>query len=352
MEQDKTTKDSRKGKHLNYGERIIIDQMSRVGAPSRDISSALGRTQRTIQNELKRGQVEHKDGELRTKMVYSCERAQLDYDIQATAKGYALKLGSYYELAQFISKKVKKGFSPDVIGALLDKEPDLPSLCTKTIYNYIDAGLIPEVTNESLLEKRKRRKGNRRAVRKVRKAHPRRTRIDQRPEEIETRETAGHWEIDLVVGPTSGSNASLLTLVERQTRLLISVKLPDKTQESVVKAINGIEKRYGAVEFRKIFQSITADNGREFLDVDALEKSAFSNKKRTKLYYADPYCSWQRGTNENTNRIVRRFIAKGKDIARFTKKWIKEFTEWINNYPRKILGYATPTELFEAFVQA
>lgn len=202
------------------------------------------------------------------------------------------------------------------------------------------------------MEKRKRRKGGRRATRKVKKRPAKRVSIDQRPKVVETREQPGHWEIDLVVCPTRGSNTALLTLVERKTRHLICRKLPDKSQESVVQAINGIEREYGAARFRKVFKSITADNGSEFLDVDALEKSVFSNKKRTAFYYADPYCSWQRGTNENTNRIIRRFIAKSQDIAKFTKKAIKHFTDWINNYPRKIRDYSTPAELFETFAYA
>jgi IS30 family transposase len=296
--------------------------------------------------------VEHKDSELRTKLVYSCERAQLDYEIQASAKSYALKLGTHYDLALFISKKIKDGYSPDVISAQLKAEPDLLNLSTKTIYNYIDAGLIPEVTTESLLEKRRRRKAGRRATRKVKKKQPKRLSIDQRPEQVESREQPGHWEIDLVVGPTAGSNAAVLTLVERKNRYLICRKLQDKSQESVRQALNSIEREYGPGRFRKLFRSITADNGSEFLDVEALEKSVFSNKKRTTFYYADPYCSWQRGTNENTNRILRRFIAKGKDIATFTRAAIRQFTEWINNYPRKILDYSSPAKLFEVFLNA
>jgi len=80
--------------------------------------------------------------------------------------------------------------------------------------------------------------------------------------------------------------------------------------------------------------------------MNALEKSAFSKKARTKIYYAHPYSSWERGTNENTNRIIRRFIAKGLEISEFSMKIIKEIEQWINNYPRRILDYISPYELF------
>ena len=148
------------------------------------------------------------------------------------------------------------------------------------------------------------------------------------------------------MGPQGCSGAVLLTIVERKTRHLITRKLPNRKQRSVHKALKSIEHEFGSVVFRKIFKTITVDNGSEFLNLDVLEKSAFSKLKRTKIYYAHPYSSWERGTNENTNRIIRRFIAKGYDIAKFSRKRVNEIEQWINNYPRKILDYLSPSELF------
>jgi IS30 family transposase len=338
---------SRKGKHLTRVERIVIERMSRGGIPPRDIAAALGRHQRTIERELKRGRVKHKDTELREKYVYSSDRAQDLHDYHATARGPGLKLGSNYELAEFIRCRiVDHKESPDVVAFRMRQAKLEEVVCTKTIYNYIDQDVIPEVSSESLWEKRNRAKQRKRGTRRLAKRISKGKSIEQRPEGAQTREEFGHWEMDLVAGPTRGSAAALLTLVERKHRITIIRKLPDKTQSSVLKALKCIERHHGPRRFREIFRTITVDNGSEFLDVEALEASAFSKQQRTQIFYAHPYSSWERGSNENGNRMIRRFVAKGRDIARFTKKKIREIEEWINNYPRRILEFMTPQELF------
>ncbi len=338
---------SRKGKHLTRDERIVIERMSRGGIPPRDIAAVLDRHQRTIERELARGLVKHLDYELRTKYVYSSDRGQDVHDLNATAKGPDLKLGANHELAEFVSERILEyKESPDVVAYRMRQADMDGTFCTKTLYSYIEQGLIPGVSNESLWEKRKRRKQRRRGVHRLAKRISRGQSIERRPAEVDNREEFGHWEMDLVVGPTRGSNAALLTLVERKHRRTIIRKLPDKTQASVLKALKGIERLYGAHRFRRIFKSITVDNGSEFLDFETLEASGFSQQQRTQIFYAHPYSSWERGTNENANRMIRRFVAKGRDIARFTKVAIMAVEVWINNYPRRILNFMTPNELF------
>jgi IS30 family transposase len=131
-----------------------------------------------------------------------------------------------------------------------------------------------------------------------------------------------------------------------RTGKLIIRKIKDKTQAAVKRAINGIERSMGREAFKVVFKSITADNGSEFLDYVALEASIFGRSDRTHLYYAHPYSSWERGSNENTNRMIRRFIPKGSDITKYTSKGIQEVENWINRYPRKILSFKTAEELF------
>ena len=116
------------------------------------------------------------------------------------------------------------------------------------------------------------------------------------------------------------------------------------TQDSILNALNKLETDYGS-HFREKFKSITLDNGREFLDWEAIERSGLNSQKRTLVYFAHPYSSWERGTNENQNRMIRRFIPKGRDISKLSDKDVKRIEEWMNNYPRKILGYKTPNEL-------
>ena len=334
-------------------ERMVIERMSRGGIPPRDIAAAMGRHRRTIERELKRGSVMHLDTELREKHVYSSDRGQDVHDLKALAKGPGLKIGGYDEVAEFIRWRIVEcREAPDVVAYRMKQAGTAVAVCTKTLYNYIDRKLIPGVGNESLWEKRFRRNQSRRRVRRLPKRLSRGPGIEQRPEEVEGREVFGHWEMDLVVGPTRRSNTALLTLVERKHRRIIIRRIPDKTQESVLKAIRGIERQYGARRFRRIFKTITVDNGSEFLDFEALKTSALSRKQRTRIFYAHPYSSWERGSNENANRMIRRFVAKGMDIARFTRKRIGEIEAWINDYPRKLLEFMTPNELFAKELKA
>jgi len=351
MEQENCIGLDRKGKHLTKEERVVIERMSRGGRPPRDIAVVLGRHRRTIERERVRGRVEHLDSELRTEIVYSSDRGQDVHDLNATAKGPELKLGNHYELIEFIQERmIGHKESPDVVVFRMREADMLGAVCTKTLYSYVDQGFIKGVTNESLWEKRKRHKATKHMIRRAFKIPTRRQSIEKRPEQVEQREEFGHWEIDLVVGPV-GSSAALMTLTERKTRKEIIRKLKDKTQASVQRAINGIERAYGAGRFRSLFKSITADNGSEFLDVDGLEGSALSTKRRTTVFYAHPYASWERGTNENTNRMIRRFIAKGRKIETITRSTVATIESWINNYPRKIIKFKTAQQLFATELQ-
>ena len=344
---------SRKGKHLTRAERMGVARMSRGGIPPRDIATALGRHCRTIERELVQGRVVHKDSQLREIHVYSSDRGQDVHDLNATARGPDLKLGRNHEMAQFIRWRiVDHRESPDVVASRLRQAGMDGAVCTRTLYRYIDQGVIPGVSNESLWQKRKRAKLRKRRPSRVIKRLARGSSIAQRPAGAETREEFGHWEMDLVVGPAFGSGSVLLTLLERKHRHVIIRKLPDKTQASVLKAFRALERHYGATRFRRIFKSITVDNGSEFLDSEALEASSVSCQPRTRLFYAHPYSAWERGSNENANRMIRRFVAKGSDIVRLTKQAVASVEAWINNYPRRILGFMTPLELFNNELRA
>lgn len=347
MEQEKYTINSNGGKHLRKEDRIMIERLHKHKYKPKEIAVVIGCSRRTIERELNRGEVEHINTDLIKFKTYSSDRAQDYYDKNALSKGPQLKLKANEEIIKFIQKHiVENKFSPDVIAALMDQAAIPYSVCTKTIYSYIDKGYIAGVSNDTLWEKTTRRKHKRKSAKRSRKQHAERTSIEKRPKHIDDREEFGHWEIDLVVGGKDTSKPVMLTIIERKTRRLIIRKLKDKTQESVLKALTAIERKFGAGLFRKVFISITSDNGSEFVDVRSMERSAFSKKVRVKLYYAHPYSSWERGSNENTNRIIRRFIPKGSDIGKFNKKYIHEIQEWINNYPRKILNYQTAEECF------
>ena len=136
----------------------------------------------------------------------------------------------------------------------------------------------------------------------------------------------------------------MLCLSERITRKEIIIKIPNKTAESVVKALKRIERQYGKL-FRRVFKSITVDNGVEFSDCKGLERSIYAGQ-RTKIYYCHPYSSYERGTNERLNREIRRKIPKGTDLTQYSDLQIKDVEYWINHYPRQVLNFATSDELF------
>ena len=170
--------------------------------------------------------------------------------------------------------------------------------------------------------------------------------IRDRPEEADTREEFGHWEMDLVEGLKKKGEPFLLVLTERQTRQEIIEKIPNKKSESVVKGLDRIERRFGVVNFRETFKTITTDNGSEFADYEGIEESfTGSNIPRTSQYYCDAYCSWQRGSNEVANRFIRRFLPKGTSFKGITRTLVKKIQEFINTYPKKMFDYGNSDEL-------
>ena len=347
MEQEKGSTPARKGKHLNRNERILIEGFLRFGLKHPAIACQLDRDRRTINREVERGLVEHLNSDLTTNIVYNADRAQDVYDKNATAKGPSVKLMANSAAVEFIRWHiVTQRWSPEAVAARMKQKGMEYAVCAKTIYNYIDKGEIPGVSNETLWEKRTRGHSHKSLRRQAKRGTPLGRSIDDRPEEVADRSVYGHWEIDLVVSGKGKGRVALLTLVERKTRKLIIRRIKDKTQASVLRAINGIERSMGQEAFRVMFVSITADNGSEFLDYLALERSIKGGLNRTHIYYAHPYSSWERGTNENTNRIIRRFIPKGCDIGRYTCAEIRAIEEWINIYPRKVLNFKTAEELF------
>lgn len=173
--------------------------------------------------------------------------------------------------------------------------------------------------------------------------------IEQRPEEIDEREEFGHWEGDTVYSGKGKrkTTRALLTMTERKTRKEIIIAIPNRKAETVVKALDALERKLGARRFRAIFKSITFDNGTEFAAAEGLERSCVNKRlPRTKVYFCHPYSSWERGTNENTNGMIRRRFPKGTNFAAVTNAQIAQAENWINNYPRKILGYKSSEIVF------
>lgn len=223
------------------------------------------------------------------------------------------------------------------------------TVCTKTLYNYIDSGLFLHLDNQHLLYKSRKKPQKAEKPRRIKR--PLCSSIDDRPKEVSDRDSFGHWEMDTVVGKAKGGGPVLLVLTERLTRYEIILKMPDKTMAQVVRCLNRLERQLGA-RFQQVFRTITVDNGSEFMDTSGIERSCRRKGNRTKVYYCHPYSSWERGSNENANGIIRRFIPKSTPIEQYTDKEIAQVQQWINNYPRKVLGYLSAQILFDSYLGA
>lgn len=341
----------KKGGHLTWNDRLTIEKMLRDGYSKPQIARYLGVHHSTIYDECKRGRVDGLlDREYRQYSAYSPEAGR-DYHKRAVKnmeKG--LKIGKDHALASWLVDKISSGYSPSAACALMGKTPETTfscTLCRQTVYKYIDKGELWPLTNKQLRYKGKRK----RKYNQVRAAKaPRGESIERRPEDILDRLEPGHWEMDSVMSGKNG-NAALLVLTERATRFEIGIRVPDHTASSVVSAMDRLERRFGTRKFREIFKSITVDNGTEFSDCKGMERSGKTRHRgRTKIYYCHPYSSWERGSNEKQNQMIRWHFPKGTNFGQVSQARVEAAMDWLNRYPRKILGWRSSAELFDEFL--
>ena len=345
-QQNNNTK-NKKGKHLEYSERQSIERWwNRDKRTKIEISILLDRCEKTIRNEIKRGLVKNLTSELIEIWVYSADVAQQRYEYYLKAKGPQLKIDNDYELKEYVEKSIKEDKkSPEVIAEEIKEMNFKTKMCAKTIRNNIKNGDIYDIKPKDMIYNKKYKDKNK--EKKICEKIPPEKSIDYRPKEANTREEYGHWEGDLVIGKRK-KGAVLLTFTERKTREEIIIKLESKEAKEVAKALDILEKIYKK-DFSNKFKTITFDNGSEFRNWKSLEKSydKRKTKPRTQVYYAHPYRSGERGSNENANRLIRRFIPKGTDITLITEEFIKYVENWINNYPRAMFNYKSTNQILE-----
>ncbi len=334
--------------YLSYTQRLVIESWVNAKRPVKDIAEHVGVHVSTIYKELKRGAYEKRKterdyiGKKYYRMVssYSADISQQRFEYAQTAKGRPIKLGHDYCLAQYIEQRILKGkLSPLAVIGEIKREKLVfnTSICVSTLYSYIRKGVFLSLSMANLTMVPKQQKQH---VRRAKRA-PAGKSIEQRPKDILRRKEFGHWEMDCVCGPTK---PCLLVLTERMTRQEIIFTMPDQTATSVVHCLNRLEYKYGKL-FRKIFKTITVDNGSEFSDVKGLQRSIYRGQ-RTTVYYCHPYCSCERGTNERINREIRRQISKGSNLENYTQADVDAVADWVNTYPRQVLNFATSQELF------
>lgn len=338
--QAKHTTTARSFKHLALYERGMIYALLKEGRPVRYIAQQLQRDPGTISREIKRGTTTQMRTNLTTYEAYLPETGQAIYSKHRAMSGSLCKMGLVEAFLQFAETKILRDkWSPDATVGFCRSQPewqDKVLVCTKTLYNYIDQRLL-KVRNLDLLLK-VRRKTKKQLVRKNKRILGQS--IEQRPAEVETRQEFGHWEIDTVIGKRSNDQA-LLTITERKTRQELVIPLARKDSQSVQTGLIELKERFG-LQFPQVFRSITADNGSEFSCLAALVEPWNS-----KVYFAHPYSSWERGTNERHNGLLRRFIPKGKPIRDVAPGTIQRVQDWCNQLPRKILEYKTPQQCFD-----
>ncbi len=339
-------RERKKGRHLTWNDRLMIERLLLSGEKIPRIAEIIGCCRATIYNEVKRATYIHTNSDLTTTKRYNPDQAQLLYEQALKEKGPKLKIQQDENLKKYLEAKIgQEKFSP---AAALMKIPidghsfSVEIKSVNTIYSYIKKGVFPTLTLDHLSYRRKKHKKAR--VRKSLEI-PKANNIAHRPEVIEDRMEFGHWEMDTVIGKKSNKK-NLLVLTERKSRYEIIEVLKSREKEEVRKALNRIEKRYGT-NFYRIFKTVTCDNGVEFRGLKEIEKALLRKGKRFDLYYANPYHSWERGSNENNNKLIRKFLPKGSNFDKLlTRRVVIEIEQWINDYPRVLLNKNTSKMVF------
>lgn len=325
-------------------DRAKLEALHNAGIPIREIAKQLHKHISSIYRELKRGEYEHLNSDYTVSNRYSSDKAEQRHSFYSAGMGRPLKLGNDYEFVRFVEQMVKQGYSPYAILKEIRRQglSFRTKVCLSTLYNYIDKGLFLHIGNKDLLRKGSRRKKYGTAV-KVKRA-PRGESIERRPDLINTRQEFGHWEMDSVIGRREKGN-TLVVLTERISRFEIILKSKDKSAISTVQLLNRLERMFGR-HFQKIFRTITVDNGTEFSQYEQMERSCLTKRQRTKIYYCHPYSSWERGSNENQNGMIRRFIPKGTKIEQYSQQDLNRIADWMNDYPRFIFDGKSSRDIF------
>jgi transposase, IS30 family len=317
--------------HLTEKDRYVISHLKIADFSLREIGRRLGRDHSTISREIKRNGPNYSDGVYQYDFTHS--RA-----IERRHKARHCRRHDHRTLVDYVEAKIRIEWPPEVIAAHLKLDhPDDKSMriCPETIYRWIfqDARQGGHLYHHLRRRHKKRRKQRRYGS--GRRFIPGRVSIDQRPPLVDLRQRFGDWEGDTLEG--GKGKGGLATHVERKCRYLLAAKLLDKTSKTMTQqSIKSFRKAP-----RTLRHTLTVDNGKEFSNFKELE-----NKTGLKVYFADPYAAWQRGTNENTNGLLRQYFPKGTDFQKVSEKEIAFVVKKINNRPRKCLNYQTPYVVF------
>lgn len=315
--------------HLSLDERNQIQQQLNQGHGVRAIAQTLNRHQSTISREIRRGIS-------RTQTQTYCASQTHHTSQQQRHRGHG-KLSLDHPNGPTIRDYLDQGWSPQQItGRLKHMHPDQPTwvVSHQTIYTFIHTLPRGELKKELLSYLRKKGKPSKASTDARGKIANMRL-IHDRPEEIGGRSIGGHWEGDLIKG--AANKSAVGTLVERKSRFVVLVKLPDATAASVLQGFSEAFERIPAV----IRESMTYDQGKEMACHEEL-----SERIKMDIYFCDPHSPWQRGSNENANGLIREYLPKGVDLSTFDQDYLDKIARALNGRPRKVLGFLTPEEVF------
>lgn len=318
--------------HLNAHERMSLFYNHQAGLSLREIGRKLNRSHTTLSRELERN-----------KRVFCCywDEAAQGYADARKAIPRHTKRASNPKLKQYVLDKLKIGWSPEIISNRLERDYPYSKktmrISPEAIYQWVfkdyeQGGSLYKLLTRSHKKRRKQRRYG-----ALRGHIPNRIDIDQRPLIVEKRQRYGDWEGDTMVGYRH--RGRLVTHVERKSRFLLCGKADDGTAASFNQVSLGLFKSIPE-KYRK---TLTLDNGGENAQFKELQEEL-----SFKIYFAKPYASWERGTNENTNGLIRRRLPKGTDFLKVSKTALEKIVNMLNHRPRKCLKYKTPFEVFNS----
>ena len=325
---------TKKYKRLSFKERVIIQTLIDEEKTKACIAKKLNRARSTISREINKLVVNKDD-------KYDATLANWLAKDDYLNKRNLDKINTHIKLKFFVYKGLLQGWSPDQIsGRLKDIYPNDPvmSISYEAIYRHIyrhrQASLNKKLIKLLPYQKSQRRRANAKTKKssKIKDI----INIKDRPKHIENRLEIGHWEGDLVIG--KGQKSAIGTIVERKSRFVCIIKLKDRKSATVTKQFAKVLQEFN----QNLIKTMTYDNGNEMA-----KHKDFTKQTGIKVYFADPYASWQRGTNENTNGLIRKYFPKRTDFNKVTAKQLKYVQDKLNNRPRKIINYKTPNEIFE-----
>jgi IS30 family transposase len=331
-------KEDRKYQHLSYEERSTIALGLQQGMSVRAIARALGRSPSTISRERRRNA---------PAAAYSCKFAHQRYQRRRQYGRLPPKLAPQSALLKEVCRLLRKCWSPQQIAAYLSKVHGTDRsqrVSHETIYTCIYAQPKGELRRELIacLRMARARRWPRSRGTDRRGEIADLLSIHVRPPQVNERQFPGHWEGDLIKGALNLSAVG--TLVERSSRLLMLVKLPHPNPATAAHVLQAFSDKLLSIA-QPMRQTLTYDRGKEMAHHREL-----SERTGIAVYFCDPHSPWQRGTNENTNGLVRQYLPKGTDLSGYSQEQLDAIADEINNRPRMTLGWASPIEVYRAYL--